>query len=57
MALMILNIAISFISSVFDSFIMANEQFRFQRSRQLLQTFLAPILTIPLVFSGLKQFQ
>ncbi|AWR91859.1 lipopolysaccharide biosynthesis protein [Lacticaseibacillus paracasei] len=54
MALMILNIAISFISSVFDSFIMANEQFRFQRSRQLLQTFLAPILTIPLVFFGFK---
>lgn len=54
MLLMVFNIAITFISSIFDSYIMANQMFRFQRSRQLLQTVIAPVLTIPLLLLGLK---
>ncbi|RNE43146.1 putative membrane protein EpsK [Lacticaseibacillus paracasei] len=54
MGLMVFNVAVTFISAIFDSYIMANQEFRFQRSRQLLQTFLAPILTIPLLLLGYK---
>lgn len=54
MVLMILNIAITFPSSVFDSFIIAHEQFGFQRSRQLFQTVFTPIFTLPLLFLGFK---
>lgn len=54
MLLMTINVAITFISSVFDSNIMAHSQFKFQRSRQLFQTILTPILTIPLLIVGMK---
>lgn len=53
MSLMIVNIAITFPSSVFDSNIIAHEEFRFQRSRQLFQTIAAPLFTIPLLFWGM----
>src|SRR5699024_8238128 len=52
MAIMVLDVAITFISSVFDSNITVNEQFVFQQSRQLMQTFLVPMICIPLVFMG-----
>lgn len=52
MLVMILNIALTFISSVFDSNITVNERFVFQQSRQLMQTFLVPVICIPLVFMG-----
>lgn len=52
MAIMVLDVAITFISSVFDSNITVNEQFIFQQSRQLMQTFLVPMICIPLVFMG-----
>ncbi|WP_300560913.1 oligosaccharide flippase family protein [Companilactobacillus sp.] len=52
MAIMVFDVAITFISSVFDSNITVNEQFIFQQSRQLMQTFLVPIICIPLVFMG-----
>lgn len=54
MILMIFNIAVTFPSSVFDSYIIAHEQFGFQRSRQLFQTIFTPILTLPLLFLGFK---
>lgn len=54
MILMVLNVALSFPSSVFDSNIIAHEQFRFQRSRQLFQTIITPILTLPLLAIGMK---
>lgn len=54
MVVLVINIAVSFPSSLFDSYIMAHEQFKFQRSRQLFQTIITPILTIPLLFLGLK---
>lgn len=49
MIIMSVNIAITFFSSIFDAYIAANEQFKFQQSRQLLQTILFPLLTIPLL--------
>ncbi|EHB6499361.1 oligosaccharide flippase family protein, partial [Enterococcus faecalis] len=49
MIIMSINIAITFFSSIFDAYIAANEQFKFQQSRQLLQTILFPLLTIPLL--------
>ncbi|MFC6201189.1 lipopolysaccharide biosynthesis protein [Lactiplantibacillus nangangensis] len=52
MIIMVLDIAITFISTVFDSNITVNEQFIFQQSRQLFQTFLIPILCIPMVLMG-----
>lgn len=54
MTLMIFNVALTFISSVFDSNIIAHSQFKFQRSRQLFQTIVTPVLTLPLLFLGLK---
>ena len=54
MSLMVINITISFFGSVFDSSIMAHEQFKFQQSRQLIQSLLLPALTTPLlIFSDL----
>jgi O-antigen/teichoic acid export membrane protein len=53
MIIMILNIALTFPSSVFDSNIIANEQFIFQQVRQLMQTFLVPIISIPLILNGI----
>lgn len=52
MLIMVFDVAITFISSVFDSNITVNEKFKFQQSRQLLQTFLVPMLCIPMVMSG-----
>lgn len=52
MILMAINIAITFISSVFDSNIIVHEKFHFQQTRQLAQTLLVPLVTIPLVISG-----
>lgn len=53
-ALLTINMAVSFPSSVFECYIVANERFKYQRSLQLLQTFLSPLLTLPLIFMGLK---
>lgn len=52
MSIMVIDIAITFISSVFDSNITVNEQFIFQQSRQLMQTFLVPMICVPMVFLG-----
>lgn len=54
MSVMIFNIALTFPASVFDANIMVHEQFRFQQTRQVAQTILAPILTIPLIVVGFK---
>jgi O-antigen/teichoic acid export membrane protein len=52
MIVMVANVALAFPSSVFDSYIMVYEQFKFQRSRQLFQSILVPLLTIPLLMKG-----
>ncbi|MCB5954623.1 lipopolysaccharide biosynthesis protein [Enterococcus sp. CWB-B31] len=54
MVLMIINIGLTFPNSVFDCNIMASEQFKFQYSRQLFQTVIAPVLTIPFLLLGFK---
>lgn len=54
MIIMIFNIAITFPSSVFDSYIMVNEQFKFQQTRQFYQTIIAPMIIIPLIVMGYK---
>lgn len=52
MTIMILNIALAFISSVFDANISVNQQFTFQQTRQLMQTFLVPLIVVPLILLG-----
>lgn len=53
-SIMIFNIALTFPSTVFDSYIIANQQFKFQQTRALLGTILQPLLTIPMLFLGFK---
>ncbi|MCX7715412.1 MAG: oligosaccharide flippase family protein [Clostridia bacterium] len=54
MAIMTFNIAVSFPASVFDSNIMANERYLFQKIVSLAKTVLSPFLTLPLLFLGYK---
>lgn len=54
MVLMVINLAISFPSSVFDSYATAHECYFFQRLLTLLQTILNPFLTLPLLLMGYK---
>lgn len=52
MVIMVLNISLAFISSVFDANITVNQQFTFQQTRQLMQTFLVPLIVVPLILFG-----
>jgi O-antigen/teichoic acid export membrane protein len=52
MGIMVFDVVLTFISSVFDSNITVNERFIFQQSRQLMQTFLVPMICIPLILMG-----
>lgn len=52
MTIMVLDVAVTFISTVFDSNITVNQRFIFQQGRQLLQTFLVPAICVPLVLVG-----
>lgn len=52
MIIMTLNVAIGFIASVFNSFIIANEKFIFQQIRILLSVLLQPIITLILLNMG-----
>ena len=54
MAIMTLNIAITFPASVFDSIVTANEQYVFQRIVNLMRGLLNPFLTFPLLLMGYK---
>lgn len=54
MILMVINLAVSFPSSVFDSYVTAHECYFFQRIISLLQTVLNPFLTLPLLLMGYK---
>ena len=51
-ALMVFNLAISFINSVFTSNITAHERFFFQRFVELLKALFNPFLTLPLLIMG-----
>lgn len=52
MTIMILNIALTFPSSVFDANIIVNQQFIYQQGRQLMQTLLVPLIAVPLILIG-----
>lgn len=54
MILMVFNLAISFPSSVFDSYVTAHECYFFQRVVGLIQTIFNPFLTLPLLLMGYK---
>lgn len=51
-AIMVVNLALTFPNSVFDSIISAHEQFIFQRTILILQNILNPFLTLPLLIMG-----
>ena len=53
MALLVVNIAVSFPCSVFSSYITANERFFFQRVVNMIRTVLNPIVMLPLLLMGL----
>ncbi|MBU5360856.1 oligosaccharide flippase family protein [Enterococcus raffinosus] len=52
MGILVLNIALTFPSTVFDCNILANEKLKFQQARQVAQTILVPIISIPLIIFG-----
>ena len=54
MILMVINIAISFLASVFDSNVTANEKYVFQRTISILKSILNPFLTLPLLLLGYR---
>lgn len=54
MILMVINVAISFPASVFDSNVTANERYVFQRIISLLKSVLNPFLALPLLLMGYK---
>ena len=53
MALLVVNIAVSFPCSVFTSYITAREHFLFQRVVSMIRTVLNPIVMLPLLLMGL----
>lgn len=53
MALLVVNIAVSFPCSVFTSYITAKEQFFFQRMISMIRTVLNPIVMLPLLLMGM----
>lgn len=50
--ILLINVAISFPATVFDSIITAHERFLFLKSLQIIKTVLSPLLTIPLLING-----
>ena len=54
MILMVINIAISFPASIFDSNLTANEKYVFQKVVSLLKSVLNPFLALPLLLLGYK---
>lgn len=53
MALLVINIAVSFPCSVFTSYITAKERFFFQRMISMIRTVLNPIVMLPLLLMGM----
>lgn len=52
MALLILNLAITFPDSIYNCVITANEQFLFQKGLLVIQNLASPLLTLPLLIAG-----
>lgn len=53
MSIMTANIALTLFSTVFDAYILAHEEFRFQQSRQLLTTLATPLIALLLLNLGM----
>lgn len=53
MKVMILNLVLSFFSSVFDCIVTAREEFILQRTLSFFQILLNPLITLPLLLSGM----
>lgn len=54
MAILSFNMALTFISTVFSSFITANERFVFQKLLNMGKTVASPLLTIPILLLGFR---
>ena len=54
MAIMVLNLALSFPASVFSSYITANEQYIFQKAVQMIKTVFSPLVMLPVLLMGYK---
>ena len=52
MAFMVMNLVITFINSVFASFVTAHEKFFFQRGLDFLRALFNPLITLPLLLLG-----
>lgn len=52
MGVMAVNVAATLLSTVFDAYVLAREEFRFQQGRQLLATLLTPLLALLLLSLG-----
>lgn len=52
MSIMTFNIAVTLLSSVFDSNIIVHEEFVFQQTRQIITTLVTPGLALALLFAG-----
>lgn len=53
MAVMTVNVACTLFSTVFDAYILAHEEFRFQQSRQLLTTLATPLVAFALLLADM----
>ena len=52
MAIMVFNIALSFPASIFNSYIIANEKYIFQKLVQMINLILNPLIILPVLFMG-----
>lgn len=52
MRILVINIALTFPASVFDSMLVAHEQFAFQRSVNIIGTIVNPLVALPLLLAG-----
>lgn len=53
-AIMVFNIALSFPASIFNSYIIANEQYIFQKIVQMIRTVINPFIMLPVLLMGYK---
>lgn len=54
MRILVLNIFVTFLSIVFNSFIITHEKFVYQKLLVLLQTILKPVVTLPILYIGYR---
>ena len=54
MAIMVFNIALTFPTSIFNSYITANEKYVFQKLLQMIKTLVNPMIMLPILLMGYK---